>query len=183
MGNSFGCSESGKRLVSVARDGDLVEAKMLLEFNPCLAKYSTFGGLNSPLHFAATRGHTEIVALLLENGADVNSRNYCGQTALMHACWHGHWEVVQTLLLFKSNVNAVFSLCRTLIFVISYALRHFHFCALFKFVNKAPDGGITTNSSHGHIEWLLRLCTITTRHSGKRLGSDISLWHVYRFDR
>lgn len=60
MGNSFGCSASGERLVSAARDGDLVEAKMLLEFNPCLAKYSTFGGLNSPLHFAASKGHNEV---------------------------------------------------------------------------------------------------------------------------
>ncbi|KAI3985392.1 hypothetical protein MKX01_033706 [Papaver californicum] len=104
MGNSFGCSASGERLVSAARDGDLVEARMLLEFNPGLAKYSTFGGLNSPLHFAAARGHNEIVALLLEKGADVNSRNYCGQTALMHACRYGHWEVVQSLLLYHSNV-------------------------------------------------------------------------------
>ncbi|XP_072074179.1 E3 ubiquitin-protein ligase XBAT33 isoform X1 [Arachis hypogaea] len=104
MGNSFGCSASGERLVSAARDGDLVEAKMLLECNPCLSKYSTFGGLNSPLHFAASKGHNEIVALLLENGADVNSRNYCGQTALMQACRYGHWEVVQTLLLFRCNV-------------------------------------------------------------------------------
>ncbi|XP_043687474.1 E3 ubiquitin-protein ligase XBAT33-like [Telopea speciosissima] len=105
MGNSFGCSASGERLVSAARDGDLVEAKMLLEFNPCLAKYSTFGGLNSPLHFAAAKGHNEIVALLLDNGADVNARNYCGQTALMQACRYGHWEVLQTLLLFRSNVT------------------------------------------------------------------------------
>ncbi|XAR71738.1 hypothetical protein NMG60_11018141 [Bertholletia excelsa] len=105
MGNSFGCSASGERLVSAARDGDLVEAKMLLDCNPCLAKYSTFGGLNSPLHFAAAKGHNEIVALLLENGADVNSRNYCGQTALMQACRYGHWEVVQTLMLFKCNVT------------------------------------------------------------------------------
>ncbi|KAG5152818.1 hypothetical protein JHK84_029290 [Glycine max] len=104
MGNSFGCSASGERLVSAARDGDLVEAQMLLNCNPCLAKYSTFGGLNSPLHFAAAKGHNEIVALLLENGADVNSRNYCGQTALMQACRYGHWEVVQTLLLFRCNV-------------------------------------------------------------------------------
>ncbi|XP_044506043.1 E3 ubiquitin-protein ligase XBAT33-like [Mangifera indica] len=104
MGNSFGCSASGERLVSAARDGDLVEAKMLLDCNPCLAKYSTFGGLNSPLHFAAAKGHNEIVALLLENGADVNSRNYCGQTALMQACRYGHWEVVLTLLLFRCNV-------------------------------------------------------------------------------
>lgn len=105
MGNSLGCSASGERLVSAARDGDLLEARMLLEFNPCLAKYSTFGGLNSPLHFAAAKGHNEIVTLLLENGADVNSKNYCGQTALMQACRHGHWEVVQTLLLYRCNVT------------------------------------------------------------------------------
>ncbi|XP_014509520.1 E3 ubiquitin-protein ligase XBAT33-like isoform X5 [Vigna radiata var. radiata] len=105
MGNSFGCSVSGERLVSAARDGDLVEAKMLLECNPGLAKYSTFGGLNSPLHFAASKGHNEIVALLLENGADVSSRNYCGQTTLMQACRYGHWEVVQTLLLFRCNMS------------------------------------------------------------------------------
>ncbi|XP_041002816.1 E3 ubiquitin-protein ligase XBAT33-like [Juglans microcarpa x Juglans regia] len=105
MGNSFGCSATGERLVSAARDGDLIEAKMLLDCNPCLAKYSTFGGLNCPLHFAAAKGHNEIVALLLENGADANSRNYCGQTALMQACRYGHWEVVQTLLLYRCNVT------------------------------------------------------------------------------
>lgn len=60
MGNSFGCSASGERLVSAARDGDFVEAKMLLDCNPCLAKYSTFGGLNSPLHFGASKGHNEV---------------------------------------------------------------------------------------------------------------------------
>lgn len=60
MGNSFGCSASGERLVSAARDGDFIEAKMLLDCNPCLAKYSTFGGLNSPLHFAAAKGHNEV---------------------------------------------------------------------------------------------------------------------------
>ncbi|XP_042422404.1 probable E3 ubiquitin-protein ligase XBOS33 [Zingiber officinale] len=105
MGNSLGCSASGERLVSAARDGDLIEARMLLEFNPGLAKYSTFRGLNSPLHFAAAKGHNEIVTLLLENGADVNLRNYCGQTALMQACRHGHWEVVQTLLIYRSIVT------------------------------------------------------------------------------
>ncbi|XP_031477831.1 E3 ubiquitin-protein ligase XBAT33-like [Nymphaea colorata] len=104
MGNSFGCSASGERLVSAARDGDLIEARMLLELNPCLAKYSTFGGHNSPLHFAAAKGHNEIVNVLLEHGADSNSKNYCGQTALMHACRYGHWEVVQMLLLYKGNV-------------------------------------------------------------------------------
>lgn len=60
MGNSFGCSASGERLVSAARDGDLQEAKALLECNPRLARYSTFGVRNSPLHYSAAQGHHEV---------------------------------------------------------------------------------------------------------------------------
>lgn len=107
MGNSFGCSASGERLVSAARDGDLQEAKALLEYNPRLARYSTFGVRNSPLHYSASQGHHEIVSLLLEAGVDINVRNYRGQTALMQACQHGHWEVVQTLVLSKANIHKV----------------------------------------------------------------------------
>ncbi|CAD6249161.1 unnamed protein product [Miscanthus lutarioriparius] len=105
VGNSFGCSASGERLVSAARDGDLQEARALLEYNPRLARYSTFGGRNSPLHYAAAQGHHEILSLLLESGVEINLRNYRGQTALMQACQYGHWEVVQTLILFNANVH------------------------------------------------------------------------------
>ncbi|CAL9110879.1 unnamed protein product [Musa textilis] len=105
MGNSFGCSASGERLVSAARDGDLQEAKALLEYNPRLARYSTFGVRNSPLHYSAAQGHHEIVSLLIESGVDINLRNISGQTALMQACQYGHWEVVQTLMLFKANIH------------------------------------------------------------------------------
>jgi hypothetical protein len=106
VGNSFGCSASGERLVSAARDGDLQEARALLEYNPRLARYSTFGGRNSPLHYAAAQGHHEIVSLLLESGVEINLRNYRGQTALMQACQYGYWEVVQTLILFNANVSS-----------------------------------------------------------------------------
>ncbi|XVF88062.1 hypothetical protein PTKIN_Ptkin19aG0019000 [Pterospermum kingtungense] len=105
VGNSFGCSASGERLVSAARDGDLQEAKALLEYNPRLARYSTFGVRNSPLHYSSAQGHHEIVSLLLESGVDINLRNYRGQTALMQACQYGHWEVVQTLILFGANIH------------------------------------------------------------------------------
>ncbi|KAL5699369.1 RING-type E3 ubiquitin transferase [Ranunculus cassubicifolius] len=107
MGNSFGCSASGERLVSAARDGDFQEAKALLEYNPRLARYSTFGVRNSPLHYSASQGHHEIVSLLLDSGVDINVRNYRGQTALMQACQHGHWEVVLTLVLSKANIHKV----------------------------------------------------------------------------
>nr|XP_004242651.1 probable E3 ubiquitin-protein ligase XBOS32 isoform X1 [Solanum lycopersicum] len=105
VGNSFGCSASGERLVSAARDGDIQEAKALLDYNPRLVRYSTFGVRNSPLHYSAAQGHHEIVSLLLESGVDINLRNYRGQTALMQACQYGHWEVVQILILFMANIH------------------------------------------------------------------------------
>lgn len=184
MGNSLGCSASGERLVSAARDGDGDEARMLLQFNPCLAKYSTFGGLNTPLHFAAAKGHIEIVTMLLENGADVNSRNYCGQTALMQACGHGHWEVVQTLLLYRSNVTRADYLtgrtalhfaavgghvrCVRLLvadFVPSVpygemSCSPLECSALARFINKQADGGITAlhmAALNGYTECVLLL--------------------------
>ncbi|KAG4907881.1 hypothetical protein JHK84_056405 [Glycine max] len=156
MGNSFGCSASGERLVSAARDGDLVEAKMLLNCNPCLAKYSTFGGLNSPLHFAAAKGHNEIVALLLENGADVNSRNYCGQviradylsgrTALHFAAVHGHVRCIR-LVVADFVPSAPYQAIHAGTAVdrgggSNVKGKHEH-SALSKFVNKTADGGIT----------------------------------------
>ncbi|OEL17649.1 putative E3 ubiquitin-protein ligase XBOS35 [Dichanthelium oligosanthes] len=85
MGDSFGCSATGERLVSAARDGDIQEARALLELNPRLARYSTFGIRNSPLHYSAAKGHHE--------------------TALMQACLYGHWKVVQILVLFKANIH------------------------------------------------------------------------------
>lgn len=112
MGNSIGCSALGERMASAARDGDIAEAKALLEHKPCLVTSSAFASLNSPLHLAASKGHTEMVMLLLENGADVNSRNLCGQTALMQACRQGYWEVVQALLVFGANVTRVDYLSR-----------------------------------------------------------------------
>ncbi|XP_078161493.1 putative E3 ubiquitin-protein ligase XBOS36 [Carex rostrata] len=108
MGNSMvSCVGYGERLVTAAREGDVAVVQKLLQNNPGLARYSTFGLLNSPLHLASARGHHEIVGLLLENGADPNSRNIYGQTPLMQACRIGHWQVVQILLVYRCNVDKV----------------------------------------------------------------------------
>ncbi|VAH98820.1 unnamed protein product [Triticum turgidum subsp. durum] len=104
MGNALGCAGLGERLAAAARDGDAAEVRRLLAADPGLARCTaTFGNLSSPLHLAATKGHHEIAALLLEKGADANARNVYGQTPLMQACRSGHWEVVQTLLAFRCN--------------------------------------------------------------------------------
>ena len=53
---------------------------------------------STPLHIAAKIGHFESVQLLLENGAQVNSRNYEQNTPLHLAAKVGHHEVVKILL-------------------------------------------------------------------------------------
>lgn len=62
--DSIGCSASGERLVMAAREGDLEETMALLEYNPRLARYSTFGVRNAPLHHSASHGHHEVIDFL-----------------------------------------------------------------------------------------------------------------------
>uniref|UniRef100_A0A0E0HKA7 RING-type E3 ubiquitin transferase n=1 Tax=Oryza nivara TaxID=4536 RepID=A0A0E0HKA7_ORYNI len=159
MGNSLGCVGLGERLAAAAKDGDAAEAQRLLAANPGLARCTTFGNLNSPLHVAAAKGHHEIAALLLENGADVNARNIYGQTPLMQACRFGHWEVVQTLLVWRvENLSGRTALhmaaagghvkCVRLLVADAAGDRD-------GYVNKAANGGVTAlhlAALHGHVE-------------------------------
>ncbi|KAK3128262.1 hypothetical protein QOZ80_6BG0459140 [Eleusine coracana subsp. coracana] len=165
MGNALGCAGLGERLAAAARDGDMAEARRLLTANPGLARCAAFGSLNSPLHLAAAKGHHEMAALLLENGADVNARNIYGQTALMQACRFGHWEVVQALLVFRCNVSKLDSLTSRTALHVAAAGGHVKCVRLLlaavagsrsdSFVNKAASGGLTAlhlAALHGHVD-------------------------------
>jgi len=46
---------------------------------------------------ASCNGHTEIVSLLLDRGADFNLKNNIGETALMFASSEGHENIVSCL--------------------------------------------------------------------------------------
>ncbi|KAJ3013434.1 UNVERIFIED_CONTAM: Osteoclast-stimulating factor 1 [Siphonaria sp. JEL0065] len=53
---------------------------------------------NSPLHWAARSGKTQVVQMLLEKNAAINARNKLGDTPLHNAAWGGHLGVVTVLL-------------------------------------------------------------------------------------
>ena len=61
----------------------------------------------TPLAWAALHGRTEAAAWLLDNGADIGSRNRDGSTALHSAAFVGRTEIVQLLLERGADANAV----------------------------------------------------------------------------
>ncbi|ONL99314.1 Pollen ankyrin-like protein [Zea mays] len=176
MGNSLGCSASGERLVSAARDGDAIEARMLLELSPALARYSTFGGLNTPLHFAAAKGHLDIVTMLLEKGADVNARNYCGQvtradylsgrTALHFAAHDGFVRCIRLLVADFVPSVALEDIASSVVdggdcqtnsgsSPNSSSGQKFNESARVRYINKPADGGVTAlhmAALNGHLD-------------------------------
>ena len=69
------------------------------------------------LMHAARDGHTEVVKLLIDNGADLNHKSNHGDTALMYAARDGHTDVVKFLidngvdLNHKNNVGGTALIC------------------------------------------------------------------------
>lgn len=77
-------------------DKDLARAMLRLGAN---IKWTSRNQVYTPLTFAATGGHAEIVKLLLEHDPSViNGAAESGDVALKEAIWRGHVEIVKILL-------------------------------------------------------------------------------------
>jgi ankyrin repeat protein len=91
-----------------AENGNIEEAKQFLQNNGTAALHernSMWG--RTPLFSAAEKGHTALVALFLENGADANAVDNGGGTPLLCSIKHCHIDIATLLLQNKANVNAV----------------------------------------------------------------------------
>jgi len=88
-----------RQLFHAISEGDVSSVKALLKRSPGLInRKSSDKQKNSFLHFAAGRGHKEIVQLILSKGVDVNIANKNGGTPLHRAAYMGHKDVVAVLL-------------------------------------------------------------------------------------
>ncbi len=83
-----------------AENGNINRIIMLLDSNDV-----TIDELDSGLIYASEWGHIEIVKLLIDEGADVNYKDYPNEdeeripyTALRYACSNGHIEIVKILI-------------------------------------------------------------------------------------
>ena len=77
---------------NLERIREIIEQKPWIIF--AMDKYG-----NTPLHDAARYGHVDVATLLLDRGADVESKTrYIGYTAFHYAAWRGHTDVATLLL-------------------------------------------------------------------------------------
>ena len=85
--------KAGEELVSYAAANGCVEAaQRVLQVWPDKDYYS------KALIVAAMKGHTDVARLLVDSGADNDSRDGNHRTALLHAASGGHTEVARLLL-------------------------------------------------------------------------------------
>lgn len=81
----------------LARSGDIERIRSILTKNPELVNAADSRS-STPLHFAADGGSTELVAFLVDKGADIMARDVDGDTPLHWAAFAGHIEVAEVLL-------------------------------------------------------------------------------------
>ena len=106
------CSSKGDR------EGVMQELEKGVE--PNLADYDK----RTALHLASCEGCTEIVVLLLEKGADVNSVDRWGRTvSSVPSAWVLH-KLLDILLFIKSNLKTHLS--------IYFLQKRIHFCSTFE---------------------------------------------------
>jgi ankyrin repeat protein len=93
---------AGGGLVGAAMLGDVARVQGYLQQESAVPTST----MAVALWWAAGKGRTEIVGLLLDSGSDVEARQERGLTALMNAAWRGHADTVRLLIERGADVNA-----------------------------------------------------------------------------
>ncbi|XP_044260647.1 myotrophin-like [Tribolium madens] len=92
-------------LVWGIKNGDLDQVKDIVEKKAVNINELIDG--RPPILYAADYGQTDVIQYLISAGADVNSKDKHGITAILAAIWEGHKDCVKLLLANGASKNGV----------------------------------------------------------------------------
>jgi hypothetical protein len=103
VSSSCSTQEDVEAFIAAVRDGDkaAVESRLSAQF-----VHATYQNGTTALICAAARGHYDIAALLLKNGAGIDARNNTGDTALICAARNGYDHIAALLLANGADIEA-----------------------------------------------------------------------------
>ena len=104
-----GCGESASELAlrNAARYGNIEAVKQHLAEGADVNAKSDYRYGGTPLHYAAGKGHKELVELLIAKGASLRAKAlWKGLTPLHEAASNGHREITELLIAKGADVNA-----------------------------------------------------------------------------
>jgi ankyrin repeat protein len=100
-----GIERETERLLEFIDNDDVVGVSNSLHRGASLGMTDT--RLDTPLHRAAESGVSDVGLLLVHHGANIEARNYLGETALMTATLREQPEFAKMLIESGANVNAL----------------------------------------------------------------------------
>jgi ankyrin repeat protein len=100
----FGFFTKEKPIHRAAYKGDLNEVKKIIEKDPNQINIQDELG-KTPLYYASSHGHNDIVEFLLAHNANIELGNILGERPLAKAAYFKHYDTVKTLLEHGAMVN------------------------------------------------------------------------------
>jgi ankyrin repeat protein len=99
--------ELGKRLIGILSSEKAPDIEAINALIGAGADLEARDGTGwTPLHQAASRGHTEIAKALIQAGADLEAKNKLGRTPLHIAAYWGRTEAVKALIQAGAELDA-----------------------------------------------------------------------------
>ena len=100
-----GNAEADRALLDAAEKGNIRAVKQHLAAGADVNRKVSDGSFNA-LDWAVSKGHKDVVELLITEGADVNAKCDIGWTPLHLAAQEGHKEIAELLIAKGVDVNA-----------------------------------------------------------------------------
>ena len=157
-------NKNNTMLIVAVKDSNMELAKKLIENNKHEKGYLLKKDLEKKdaLHWAIEKSSNEMVKLLLDSKADLNSRNDKMDTPLILSCWRGDLEIINTLFDYKADPTLLNDSGETALMeacysrkssIVSLLIRHYgpHQC-LINHQDKKGETALFISASLGSFE-------------------------------